>query len=284
MNAISVPSEAVAIYNSALEFSNRGDLVSALKEYKRALEAYPSFIEAYNNIGEIHASMGNSDLALEAYQSALKIERNHRVLLNMGVEYYNENRYDEALPFFFEALQLKPDFMEGLYYTGMTLYAVKRYDEAEKKLTEVVNQDRQHLKANYLLSYIYYEWKEYAKVIECLDNISKVADDKIFLNKYYGFCYYYLGDYKKAVGYLEDALKAQPLYSKFKTYLKNLTYENKVKEIGDVDAAIKEMEQKMMADEPVYSDVSRLSMLYIFKGQNQKAEKLLVNFKTRMAS
>ncbi len=284
MNAISVPSEAVTIYNLALQFSNRGDFVSALTEYKRALEIHPGFIEAYNNIGEIHARMGNSELALESYREALKIEKNYRVLLNLGVEYYNLSRYEEALPFFFESLQLKQDFMEGLYYAGMTLYALKRYEESEKHLAAVIQTDRKHLKANYLLSYIYYDWKDYGNVINCLDNIKDIADDKIFLNKYYGFCHYYLGDYKKAESHLQSALKAQPQYSKFKTYLKGLTYENKVKEIGDIDTAIKEMESNMMADEPVYSDVSRLSMLYIFQGQNQKAEELLVNFKSRLAS
>ena len=284
MNAISVPAEAVTIYNAALESSNRGDFAKALAEYKRAIEIHPEFIEAFSNIGEIHARMGNSDLALDAYKQALKIEKNYRVLLNLGVEYYNIKKYDEALSYFMESLQLKPDFMEGNYYAGMTLYAVKQYKEAEVFLARVIKVDKQHLKANYLLSYIYYEWKEYAKVITCLDNIKDISDDKIFLNKYYGFCYYYLGDYKKAVSYLQDALKAQPQYKKFKNYLKGLTYENKVKEIGDVDSAIKEMEAKMMGDEPVYSDVSRLSMLYIFQGQNQKAEELLLNYKAQMAS
>jgi len=284
MNAISVPKEAVTIYNNALNLSNRGNYDAAIGEYKKAIRMYPGFIEAYNNIGEIYSRTGKNDVAITTYLEALKISRNYKVLLNLGVEYYNNNDFRIALKFFNESLSFKPSFLEGNYYCAMVYYNLKDYKKAEKHFLTVINQDRQHLKANYILSYIYYEWKEYSKAVSCLDNIKDICEDKLFINKYYGFCYYYMGRYDDAVNYLSVALESRPQYAKFKDYLESLTYENKIKEIGDIDSEIIKLENEAMENAPGIHDVTRLSMLYIFKGENKKAEKLLISARDKIAS
>jgi tetratricopeptide (TPR) repeat protein len=280
----SVPQEAVAIYNHALELSNKGDLARALDEYQKALEVHPKFVAAYNNIGEIHARMGDRARAIDNYKEALKISKHFRVLLNLGVEYFNARDFKNALKFFKESLSKSPNFLEVNFYSGLVYHKQDDFKKAEKHFLEVVKVDQKHLKANYLLSYIYYEWKEYKKTLKCLDTIKDIADDKTFLNKYYGFCYYYLGKYQLAVDHLTVALESRPEYKKFKKYLASLTYEKKVNEVGDVDKAIKEMEGKMMNQEPEITELTRLSMLYIFKGENKKAEKLIQSYKKKIAS
>ncbi|HPS59309.1 MAG TPA: tetratricopeptide repeat protein [Spirochaetota bacterium] len=280
MNSNSVPTEAVSIYNKALEKTTRGDFDSALSEYQRAINMYPYFVEAYNNMGELYSLMGNRDLAISTYNQALDIEKNYKILLNLGVEYYNSGNYQKALVYFLDSVKQKKDFQEGNYYTGLALYNMRKYKEAEKYLLKVLAEDRLHIKANYMLSHIYYEKKEYKKVITCLEAIWNIADDKTFINKYYGFCCYHLGRYGDAVTYLNEAMNLHPEYKKFKTYLESLTYENKAKEIGDIDTAITKLEEAMMTDSLKLKDVTKLSMLYIFKGENQKAEKIVTEYKT----
>jgi len=284
MNSNSVPTEAISIYNRALERTNRGDIPTALAEYQKAIKMYPYFIEAYNNMGELYSIMGKSDLAISIYNKALDIEKNHKILLNLGVEYYNSGNYKKALDYFFDSISIKPDYSEGNYYTGLTLYNMKDYSNAEKYLLKVVQADRIHLKANYLLSHIYYERKDYKRVIEHLDAIWHIADNREFINKYYGFCCFHLGRYDEAVKYLKEAILQHPEYEKFKVYLENLTYESKMKEIGDLDRAIAELEKLMMNSSVNLTDVTRLSMLYVFKGENRKAEEIVVNYKNTLYS
>ncbi len=284
MKTVSVPAEAVNIYNRALEMSNKGDFATALTEYKRACELHPQFIEAFNNIGEIHASMGNSDLALKAYNDALKIGKNYRVLLNIGVECFNSGNHNDALGYFLDSVTLRPDFLESNYYAGLVYHARKEYDDAVKYFENVLEIDAQHYRANYLMAHICYDTGEYKKAIAHLDRISPLAEDRAFIDKFYGFCHYYLGDYKKAVKFLSEALSNQPGYSEFKSYLEGLTYENRMKEIGDIDKAIKDLEKSLKKEDETLSKVSRLSMLYIFKGENRKAEKLLTGYRDKIAS
>ncbi len=274
-----VPSEVVSIYNNALMLSTRGDYTQALNEYERAITMYPSFIQAYNNIGEIYSRLGKSELAISTYMKALKINKNNRVLLNLGVEYYNRREYGSSLRYFLDSLAQDREFLEGNFYTAMAYFNLKDLKNAEVHFRKVVGLEKKHEKAGYLLSYIYYEWKEYARAIECLETIRDVAADRAFFNKYYGFCCYHLGRYNEAVKYLTTALEENAGYEKFKKYLRGLTYENKLKELGDIDGRILEMERKLMGDGASIREYTQLSMLYIFKGEYKKAEKLLLGVK-----
>ncbi len=284
MSTATVPKEAINVYNQALKHANHGQMDMALEEYRKAIEIHPKFIEAYNNMGEVYSRMGKRDLAIESYLAALKIEKNCRVLLNLGVEHYNQKNFKKSLQYFKESAALSPDFVEGNFYSGLVYYTDKNFKEAEPYLRKVIQLDQAHLKANYLLSHIYYEWKEYEKTIACLDSIRDIADDKSFIHRYYGFCHYYLGNYELAVDHLTNALKSKPEYKKFRDYISGISYEKRRKEIGDIDKAIREMEEKMMNGESRITEATELSMLYIFNGQNQKAEKLLLTMKQKIAS
>ncbi len=275
----SLPKEIVSIYNKALMLSNRGEFDLALGEYRRALSMYPDFLQAYNNIGEIYSRMGKSELAISHYRKALAISKSNRVLLNLGVEYYNRRDYQTALRYFLESLSLDANFLEGNFYTAMAYFNVKDLRKAEEYFRKVIIQENKHEKASYLLAYIYYEWKEYEKALAVLENIRTVAADKVFFNKYYGFCCYHLGRYDEAVSYLSIALESNPNYAKYKKYLKGLTYEKKVKELGDIDQKIREMEEKLLSNNAPIQEYTKLSMLYIFKGEYRKAEELLLRVK-----
>jgi hypothetical protein len=85
----------------------------------------------------------------------------------------------------------------------------------------------------------------------------------------------------EAVEFLSEAMHLSPEYSKFKDYIKSMTYENKIKEIGDIKLKIKDLEKKMMKGDSTIGDYTHLSMLYIFNGENKKAEQLLTPLKEK---
>jgi tetratricopeptide (TPR) repeat protein len=176
-------------------------------------------------------------------------------------------------------LSLDANFLEGNFYTAMAYFNVKDLRKAEEYFRKVITQENKHEKASYLLADIYYEWKEYEKALAVLENIRTVATDTVFFNKYYGFCCYHLGRYDEAVSYLSIALESNPNYAKYKKYLKGLTYERKVKELGDIDQKIGEMEEKLLSNNAPMQEYTKLSMLYIFKGEYRKAEELLLRVK-----
>jgi len=286
MKNSSIPKDALNAYNNACELAAGGNLSGAIEEYRHAIRIYPEFIKARSNIGEIYSEMGDSNRAIAAYQDALNFSRDYDLLFKIGFEHYKAGRNTDAFRYFTESIKEYSDFKDANYYAGLILYKDKKYAEAEICLSNVIKSEPSNFKANFMLSYIYYENKEYYKVIECLNRMKDgPVDDNVFLCKYYGFCYYHTGDYKAAADYLNIVLKAHPEYEKFKGYLNSLTYENKVQEIGDIDNAIRNLEEKMMGESiRSASEASELSMLYIFKGENKKAENMLLEYKEKAAS
>ena len=286
MKTSSVPNDAVNAYNSACELAARGNLSGAIEEYRHAIKIYPEFVKARSNIGELYSQLGDSSRAIAAYQDALNFSREYDLLFKIGFEHYKAGRSGDAFYYFSESIKEYPDFRDANYYAGLILYKDKKYTEAEVCLSKVLKSDPSNFKVNYMLSYVYYEDKQYYKVIECLDRMKDgPVDDNVFLCKYYGFCYYHTGDYKTAVDYLSTVLEAQPEYERFKDYLSSLSYENKVQEIGDLDSAIKHLEEKMMEESNrSIAEASELSMLYIFKGESKKAEDMLLEYKGKAAS
>ena len=286
MKSLPVPKDAVNAYNNGCELAARGDLSGAIEEYRRAIRIYPEFIKARGNIGELYSQLGDSSKAIAAYQDALNFSRDYDLLFKMGFEHYKAGRTGDAFRYFAESIREYPDFRDANYYAGLILYKDKKYSEAEICLSRVLKSEPSNFKTNFMLSYIYYENKQYYKVIECLDRMKENSiDDDTFLCKYYGFCYYYTGNYKMAADYLTIVLEAQPEYERFKDYLNSLTYENRIQEIGDLDDAIKDLEEKLM-EESIKSigEASELSMLYIFKGESKKAEDMLLEYKEKAAS
>lgn len=284
MNSNSVPQEAVKIYNRALEMSTRGDFESAIIEYRRAILIHPTFVEAYNNIGEIYSQLGKTETAMEAYRDALNIRKDQKVLLNIGVENYNKKNFKGALEYFLDSVNIHMKFLEGNFYIALTYYNLENLKKSEKYFKNVIKIDKKHVKANYLLSTIYYEWKDYKNAALCLENIMDIYEDKIFINKYYGFCCYFLGRYEESVKYLTEALKNHPNYKKYEKFLSGLTYEKKMKEIVDIDKEIKDLENMIKYEKTNIKEFTKLSMLYIFKGNNNKAEKLLLKAREKLAS
>ena len=73
-------------------------------------------------------------------------------------------------------------------------------------------------------------------------------------------------------------METSPRYAEFRSYLKSLTYENKIKEIGDLDARIRDFEAKLISEKPSLGVYTHLSMLYIFKGDYSRAENIIHSY------
>ena len=112
-------------YVKANRFMEASTVFCCLQPYKNNDVRIPY------NLGLIHSLQGRHQLALAAYDLALKIQPDDaEVLINKGATLHELKRYDEAIAHYDKALSLKHDYAEAWSNKSIILNELNRYDEA----------------------------------------------------------------------------------------------------------------------------------------------------------
>jgi len=97
------------LLSQAIAEQQRGDLTSAIRDYRRYLSLRPNTLAAHANLGAALAHSGQVDAAIAEYQAALKIDpRQPQVHLDLGLAYARKNDLKDALPHYAEAHRANP--------------------------------------------------------------------------------------------------------------------------------------------------------------------------------
>jgi protein O-mannosyl-transferase len=138
-----VPDEKKAYYQRGLveEYENPPQPELALADYSKAIDMDPGYVEAYLSRGSIYVDqLGKYDLGIADFSKALEMNpANMDAVVNIGVAYYKEGNFDEALNNYNQALGRVNDngriyFLEALAYAGKNDYtkALDNADQAQK--------------------------------------------------------------------------------------------------------------------------------------------------------
>ena len=113
---------SIAHNNLGLVLAERGRLDEAVKEFRRALEIDPAFVEAHTNLGNFLAQQGSSHEAIAHLQHALKIEPSFASAHNaLGNILADRGELGEAVGHFQSALKNNPESAITHYNLARTL-------------------------------------------------------------------------------------------------------------------------------------------------------------------
>lgn len=106
------------------------------------IEKEPSLAFAHDNLGDAYSSAGLSDLAMEQYQAALRLNPYYvQARNNLGAAYLSKGLYDMAIEQFRTAISLKMDFALAHYNLGYA-YAFKgQFDTAIEQYRIAISLD-----------------------------------------------------------------------------------------------------------------------------------------------
>lgn len=95
--AAQTDADPAAVFNSAQDAHERGQLPLAISLYKRALEIFPKFPEAELQLGNAYRQNGDMDLAEQAYRRALDLRRNWTLpMVSLASLLASKREYAEA--------------------------------------------------------------------------------------------------------------------------------------------------------------------------------------------
>ena len=115
---------------------------NAIKDFSRALDINPKYVDALINRGSAFAELGRFNDALKDFNQALKFEKRDATLFNKRGEVFLQNKmYNEAIKDFAAALVLNPMFSDAYLNRGRA-YSEKGMPE------EAMNDFKQAVKAD----------------------------------------------------------------------------------------------------------------------------------------
>jgi len=169
--------------------------------------------EANRNVGEAYLAGGNLMAALRELKKAESFDPvDHITQYDIGLVYYYRERYDQAIPYFEKAIQLKPDFAPAINGLGNAYSALGHWDkaiEAYQKIIEDVFYGTPHFALSNM-ALAYYQKKDYARAEKYFLEALKLSPD--FVNALGGLATTYMaqGRYEEAVQKLERAVRKEP--------------------------------------------------------------------------
>jgi tetratricopeptide (TPR) repeat protein len=158
---------------------------------------------------------------------------------------YEEKRYDEALSLLREALEVDPNHVEALYYTGLVhlatrkpdlaaeslekartlapkdiavlfqlgvaYFTLEQYDRAQPLLTQVFNENPRMDSVGYYVGFMRYRQKDYQGALRAFNAGTSTDANIQQLTKFYtGLTLAILGLPERAAAEVEEALRLQP--------------------------------------------------------------------------
>ena len=126
---------------------------------------------------------------------------------NLGVAYYKEGQYNEAINAFQEAVKLDAEYKEAYYNMGLAQYSLAKNSAAIKSLKEAVKLDGQYADAHAALGNAYRKRGQHSAAARAYNAALKIKPGNA------GW-YYNLGIVYQTDNNLEKAVEAYRLYMK----------------------------------------------------------------------
>ncbi len=142
-HALAVEEDSSFAHNNlGLVLAQRGALQEAIKEFRRAVEIDPFFVEAYTNLGNFLAQRGSRDEATVQLRRALEIDpgfvKARNTLANILVD---KGDLDQAIAHLRKALETNPQFAMTHYNLGRALAKHGDMDEAMTQYRQAIQID-----------------------------------------------------------------------------------------------------------------------------------------------
>ncbi len=196
------------------------------KEYKKARKTLKK-LDNKNNIfydwyrikkeAQIIAKEVGNNESLNFINSEFKkiVSPNKKILFDMANFYKNFKKYDEAIIYYTQLIEIFDDNSEIkqdlLYRRGGTYERMKEYSKSDKDLQDSLKIDPNDA---YVLNYLAYSWLErnfkIEEAIKMLETAYELESDDPYIIDSIGWAYYLTNDYKKAEKFLKRAVELMP--------------------------------------------------------------------------
>jgi len=221
------PESAEALYGLGSAYLQQQKTSDARECFERVLQlhaGYPGTLpNAWNNLGILAAREGNTDVAIQHFERALRIDPDHSVALqNLGSAYRQKKDWPQAKRALEKARSLNPDDAETNYSLGMFYAQQNDSDHAYEYLQRALSLRPAYPEALNNLGILYLRTQRPEEAKQSFADSIRLAPayDQAYLNL--ARVYSIEGNREKARAILLQLLKERPDHAQAKAELKQL--------------------------------------------------------------
>lgn len=143
--------DITALQDLGAIFGGKKEFKEAISLLQKALDLNPNHIETISNLGSIFLEQNDLESSLQYHLKLLNLAPGFDVYYNIGIIYMYKDRCKEAIPYFIEALKIKPNDFAALSNLGTTYLKMDDSEKAIEKYTLAIKSKPDDKEISYLL-------------------------------------------------------------------------------------------------------------------------------------
>lgn len=155
----------------------KADYAGSIKEFERAIKAFPNYYEAYAQIGFAYMAMKDAAHSEEALRQSIVLSQEHYpdAFLFLAALFSTQRRFADAEPLARKAVDLAPDSWHAQSEMAQALLGLERPVDAEKYAQAAVKLQPDNPLLWLLLADVHSQLQNNPALIEDLDTYLKLA-------------------------------------------------------------------------------------------------------------
>ncbi len=181
---------------------------------------------------------------------------------------YEDKRYEEALSHLKQALDIEPENLDALYYTGLVLIAQQKTDEAIQYLAQARAKAPDDLTILFQLGVAYFILQDYDNAEPLLTRVFQERPQTDNLGYYIGFMRYRQKDYRGAIEAFKTGASTDPNIQQLARFYTGLA----LGILGMPGQAVRELEeaQRIRTVSPLIDPLERLRDTLVARRERER--------------
>ncbi len=198
-------------------YFQRGYYAQAGEAFARAVHDDPNSAEALYGLGSVYLQEQKSELAQAAFERAVKMQPQYPDTLpnawnNLGLLAIRQGHTDTAIPYFQQALKLRPDYLLALENLGNAYRQQKKWDDARQVLEQAVAVGPDDPEANYSLGMVFAQLDDTDRAFDHLQRALKLRPVYPEALNNLGVLYMRTNREEQAVQAFEECIRVAPTF------------------------------------------------------------------------
>jgi tetratricopeptide (TPR) repeat protein len=166
------PSDPEAQFNLGMELKSGADLTGAVAAFRKAIELKPDLEKAHYNLGialRAQRQMGAAEKELRELKGLHDFRRRlaqAKLLTLQGVDALKQQKFDDALSLFQQAIEQAPELPTGHYYLGVTLQRKNETALAQAAFQKALELKPDYAQAHTNLGLLYWSQNDRTRALD----------------------------------------------------------------------------------------------------------------------